>query len=360
MLGRHGDIVVVGVVVALGVFAGVSSCGSSDQNQPSPSEMEGGCGPAPCTDAGVADAVEEDRADTAEADAEAEGRVDADSAEADAQAEAEAEAEGGVDAAIADAEAQAEGSEAGGDAPIDAAASVDACADGGCATCALEAGLVGYWKLDDGSGTVAVDSSGSGNPGTLVNAPTWTTAAPTPYPNASALTFDGVNSFVTMGNPTALRITGPLTVACWFKTSSILGNYRMLVSKWWSGEIDAAYSLFFSNAGLEFSLFNGTTNLSTTVNLVFNDDTWHAVVGTWDGSTARTYFDGVLRDSVTNATFGALADIAHPVNIGTDDRYPPGTGDRFFPGSIDDVRIYNRALSAAEVGALFKGTCSPL
>jgi hypothetical protein len=299
--------------------------------------VDGGCDAAPCADASIADAESEGRADAAVADAEMEGRAEA---------------------AMQDAETESLDVES--DAAVDSAISIDACADGGCETCALGARLVGYWKLDDGSGTAAVDSSGSGNDGTLMNAPTWTTAAPTPYPNTAALSFDGVRTFVTMGNPVALRITGPLTIACWFKTSSPLGDYRMLVSKWWSGEVDAAYSLFFSSAGLHFSLFNGATNLSTTVNLVVNDDTWHAAVGTWDGSTARTYVDGVLRDSVTNTAFGALADIAHPVDIGTDDRYPPGTGDRFFPGSIDDVRIYDRALSAAEVGALFKGTCAPL
>ncbi len=275
------------------------------------------------------------------------------------EARADAEAEVRADAVVADTET--EGTEAPGDAPVDAESSVDACGDAGCSTCALDARLVGYWKLDDGMGTVAVDSSGSGNDGTLTNGPTWTTAAPTPYPNTAALSFDGARSFVTMGNPTALRITGPLTLACWFKTTaSPLIEYRTLVSKWWSGEIDAAYSLYFSSTGLHFGLNNGAMFMGTTVNLVVNDGAWHAVVGTWDGSTARTYVDGLLRDSVTNAAFGALADVAHPLNIGTDDRYPPGTGDRFFPGSIDDVRIYDRALSAAEVGALFNGTCAPL
>jgi hypothetical protein len=311
-----------------------------------PKDVDGGCGAAPCSDATIADAAKEARADAAIADAGAEEGSDA--------AVADGETEDRADTAVADAET--EDPDVHGDAPIDAAS--DACADGGCPTCAIDVGLVGYWKLDDGTGTVAIDSSPSGNNGTLVNAPTWTTAAPTPYPNTGALSFDGMKTFVTMGNPTALRITGPLTVACWFKTSSVLGDYRMLVSKWWSGEIDAAYGLFFSSTGLHLGLFNGTTNLSTTVNLVVNDDTWHAVVGTWDGSTARTYVDGVLRDSITNAAFGPLADITHPVNIGTDDRYAPGTGDRFFPGSIDDVRIYARALSAAEVGALFNGTCA--
>src|SRR5690349_16688012 len=68
--------------------------------------------------------------------------------------------------------------------------------------------VVGYWKLDDGTGTVAADSSGQGNNGTLVNGPTWTAGKV-----GGALQFDGVNDVVDVPNSPSLNISGGITLA---------------------------------------------------------------------------------------------------------------------------------------------------
>lgn len=233
-------------------------------------------------------------------------------------------------------------------------------------SCDAAKGLVGWWSFDEGTGTTSADKSASNNPGTLTGGPTWSTdTAPIKVPNttnAHALAFDGVDTHVEVGNGAALRLTGPLSIVAWFKTTATLANYRTLVSKWWSDGLDAAYALSFSNNGiLGFSLNNSAKvglSATTVAGLVLNDGSWHVAVGTWDGTTARIYVDGVQRGSAAApAGFGALADITYPVRIGTDARYAPSTGDRYFEGLIDDVRIYGRALEPQEVGLLFDGAC---
>src|SRR5258706_16194343 len=76
-------------------------------------------------------------------------------------------------------------------------------------------GLVGYWKLDDALGITAADSSGSGNPGTLINGPLWT-----PGKVGTALSFDGVNDYVDLNNSPSLNPSTQITLAAWINTST--------------------------------------------------------------------------------------------------------------------------------------------
>jgi Concanavalin A-like lectin/glucanases superfamily len=269
---------------------------------------------------------------------------------------------GGVEVGLADVAVDARPDSAPDAAPVDAEAGTPEAGDDAAdaSPCASDVGLVGYWPFEEGAGTTTADLSGNGNAGTLTNSPVWTaTPPPTPYPNHYALTFDGSESYVTMGNPAVLQITDTLSVAAWFQSNASLTNYKTVLSKWWSGGSDAAYSIYWGNgAGPNFAL-SGSTVLAATSPTIYNDGAWHFIAGTWDGTTSSLYIDGVLVDAVTpDAAFGALEDVAHPFDVATDDRYPAGSGDRFFPGLIDDVRVYNRPLTAAEVGALFNGACA--
>ena len=257
----------------------------------------------------------------------------------------------------------ADGSVFDGPGPSDASgddASDGAEPDG--ATCAVDFGLVGYWPFEEGSGTTTADVSGSGNAGTLTNSPMWSaTAPPTPYANAHSLSFDGTSSYVTMGNPSALRLTGPMSLACWFQSSASLGNYQTLVSKWWSGDADAAYSIYWTTGfGPTFAMRSAMgSSIGASATTAFDDGAWHFVAATWTGVTVRLYVDAVEQgDETPDGSFGATADVMHPFDVATDDRYSAGTGDRFFPGLIDDVRVYDRPLTAAEIGKLFDGKCA--
>jgi hypothetical protein len=254
----------------------------------------------------------------------------------------------------------------GGDA-LDAAPAEDggrdATAEAG-PSCALMTGLVGYWPFDEGTGTTTADVSGNGNAGTLENSPVWSASVPpTPYANKHSLLFDGVQSYVTMGNPAVLQLTGALSLTAWFESSATLGNYQTLVSKWWSGGTEAAYSIYWTDGnGPLFAVQNASlSTLGASSATPYTDGTWHFIAATWDGATARLYVDGKPVTATTpDASFGMLSNITDPFDVATDNRYAPGTGDRFFPGNVDDVHVYSRALSAAEVGALFNATCAAL
>jgi len=205
-------------------------------------------------------------------------------------------------------------------------------------------GLVGYWKLDESSGaTTAADSSGSGNNGTLVNmtpASDWVTGH-----IGGGLDFDGSNDYVNCGNNSSLRITSNITVAAWVKTRDCgNGQYNPYVTKG-----DHSYGLQHRQTNrLEFFIYHSGNwyPVQYAVTSSFNN-VWHHVAGTYNGSRVKLYVDGVLR--ATNNHTGSIASSTYNVELG---RCAEDTS-RLYNGVLDSVRIYNRALSAAEITQLY-------
>ncbi len=105
-------------------------------------------------------------------------------------------------------------------------------------TIPAEAELVGWWKLDDGSGTTAIDSSGNGNHGTLINSPEWQTAGDNVKVGSSALEFDfptdgstTSSDYVDCGNKPEFDITDNITLALWVKSDGFRQRYQYFFSK---------------------------------------------------------------------------------------------------------------------------------
>ena len=198
-------------------------------------------------------------------------------------------------------------------------------------------GLVGWWKFDDGAGTTAVDSSVSSSTGTLVGGPTWTVGR-----LAGALNFNGA-SYVSVANQTPYNITGNITVAAWIKVTSFTKAWQAVVTKG-----DGAWRLIRNgtNNSLCFAIDGGPSTVFGNKDVV-NDGQWHHAVGVYDGSNTYLYIDGTL-----DASFpwtGAVLTDAYNVFIGENAQ---ATG-RQFNGLIDDVRVYNVALSASQISALY-------
>ncbi len=199
-------------------------------------------------------------------------------------------------------------------------------------------GLVGWWKLDEGSGTSAGDSSGQGNTGTLAaspGTPTWTTGKI----GSNALNFDGTDDNVSATVVHNIG-TGSFSMTAWVKPNSLNADYRAIIS-------DSAYSpgFFARLANGEFGLIlDGTNELNS--GQVLNIGEWQFLVGVRDGSAVKFFYNGAQTSS--NNTSSA--------NVGTSDNFEIGrdglNGDAF-AGLVDDVRIYNRAISAAEVAKLY-------
>jgi hypothetical protein len=200
-------------------------------------------------------------------------------------------------------------------------------------------GLVAYWKLDEPVSPV-VDTSMNLITGTLTNAPTYSTDTPTniPYSDTGSMAFNGTNQYVAMGNPAALPSgTGARTICAWAKSNSVASGSRVIASFGTAATGKDMY-IGMSTKSLVGGGFSSDLSVSS-----FWDTNWHFIALTYDGTTANLYADGVLKSSAAkswNLTHSAC-------NIGAQ---PNGTA--LWNGNIDDVRIYNRALSAAEIAAL--------
>ncbi len=211
-----------------------------------------------------------------------------------------------------------------------------------------DASLVGLWKLDEMSGTIAADSSGNGNDGTLQGDPQWVEGM-----LDGALDLDGNGDYVDCGNDAVFDITEQVTLAAWVKTRD-MGNGE---DNPWVGKGDTAYALkgFRTGYDVEFFTYDGAWHSAHyATDESFNDE-WHHVAGTYDGSTLMIYVDGVLGSGATLAYAGSISSVTYNINIGRNSQQTS----RHYEGLIDDVRIYNRALTDAEIPAVMTGGGNP-
>jgi concanavalin A-like lectin/glucanase superfamily protein len=225
-----------------------------------------------------------------------------------------------------------------------------------------DAGLVAWWKLDDGSGDTAVDSVGSYD-GALVPGsgdPVWTTDTPEDPDSGSALIFDATPAQGVNCGDIEMDAWTDLSVTTWVKTTNGDRLEHRIVNKDQAG-VTGNFILMESSHGLDnawkFQIGDspGTWYRAIWVTDDPNDGEWHHLVGVVDNAadTVRLYVDGVERASVawTGAT---LYDVENEeIAIGSDSDFDNGT-EQMFDGSIDDVQIYDHALSAAEITYLFE------
>jgi len=210
------------------------------------------------------------------------------------------------------------------------------------------AGLVSNWRFDDGSGTTASDSAGS-NQGTIYGA-LWSTGI-----LGGALDFDGIDDFVDVPDDPSLDGMSALTLTGWVRTGEsgipILNKFVFF-----SGTAaDDSYWLSVTQGGTAYFIYTiGTTVVAKMGTTNVADNSWHHVAGVYTGSGGIIYIDGG-EDPLSRDDFdpgGAINDSSTNFRVGRDNR--AGEPDSFFDGLIDDVRIYNRALSAGEVEQLYE------
>ena len=202
-------------------------------------------------------------------------------------------------------------------------------------------GLMGAWLMDEGSGTTIADSSGNGNTGALVGSPTWVTGV-----KGLALHLGGSDYATCPSNP-SLDITGPLTLAAWVRPDTVATQY--LIKKGTYGGING-YELSLSSAGKVFFRLNqvasgNTYRIDSTTSYPADGSTWMHVAGTYDGTTMRLYVNGVLEASVAGPS--SIISNKQVLGIGAQ-----SNGISPFQGALDEVRVWSRSLSAAEIQAL--------
>lgn len=200
---------------------------------------------------------------------------------------------------------------------------------------------VGTWTLDEGSGAVAHDSSGAGHDLALTGAPSWVAGE-----SGTALQFDGSSQYGQASGP-VLDTTGNFSVAAWVRLDAT-GRFATAVSQ--DGTTTSGFFLQYSGADNRFAFATGEGRaLSDQAPMTGR---WYHLVGVHDANagTYMLYVDGRPQATVWNQATGDAA--PGPLAVGR--AFSGGARSDFWPGSIDQVHVWDRVLSAADVATLYQ------
>jgi hypothetical protein len=211
---------------------------------------------------------------------------------------------------------------------------------------------VSYWKFDDGSGSTAADSKGS-NFGTLNNGPTWATGR-----IGGALSFDGTNDFVRINTAATLPSTS-FSISTWVNAAGYTSSYQTPIFFWNSPGVNVQINLGASgNSAGNLTYYvrdQGSVVIdqwSSGVNIITSPGWYHAVITlekTGNSCTSSFYINGTLvRSNTRTSTSAYLSSASLERSVGS-----AGSQGEPFKGSIDELGIWGRALSANEISTLY-------
>ena len=204
-------------------------------------------------------------------------------------------------------------------------------------------GLVLYLPFDEGSGTIAKDFSGNNNHGTLVNNPQWVDGKV-----GKALSFDGIDDNVIVPHSTTLNVTSTITIIVWIKPKTPFKDFfsksswnvmRIILNEGSINNVKVVYRI------------GGVDVTTLSANNVIVEDEWRHIAWRYNGNQTQIFIDGNSSGLPVNAS-GSLLTNSSEIWF----RWGSGTDQRWYKGLIDEVRIYNRALSDDEIKALYEAT----
>lgn len=203
--------------------------------------------------------------------------------------------------------------------------------------------LVAHWPMDENLGTSVSDTSGNHNHALLLNGGTWVTGKV-----GAGIALDGQNDWLLVSDPGSawsLDLSTSLTISAWVRPASGSGQQKIVsrdnVFEFHLGHAGAGrYSIRLNNAG-------GGAGSTPVV-----PGQWQHLAATWDGRTVRYYFNG--QPDGSSPFEATLSSNNNPLGLGA--RSP---GVHFFAGSLDEVRVYDGALTAEEVAMLHQDTTPP-
>jgi hypothetical protein len=217
---------------------------------------------------------------------------------------------------------------------------------------------VGWWKLDECQGTTANDSSGNGNIGTIVAGDTsgtndstgtcssgandemWSNGA-TGKLNSS-LHFDGTNDYTDVGNSTILNLSNNIyTISAWIKTNST-GSWKWIYQFGEHASNKDRSLVIDSNNKARLYIYGNNATSTTSV----TDNLWHHILGTSDGTNFKIYVDGKL-EGTSQPSFETYTYTG--ARIG----YNNSSSKYWFNGQIDDVQIFNYALTPEQIKIIY-------
>lgn len=209
--------------------------------------------------------------------------------------------------------------------------------------------LVGWWKLDETEGRDVADSSGNNNIGKILDGtPKW---QPNGGKVGGALLLDGQLDFVHIANEQSFDFTDEMTVAAWVKVNSVDKWWQAIVTKgdsaWRFHHYEQSGRVAFHATGL--STPNMRQHGGPAGDADVADGQWHHVAAVYGGGKSCIYIDGRPDNEIDMS--GSIATNNEPVCIGENSQ----ARGRAFNGMIDDVRIFDYALSPAEISMLCRG-----
>jgi hypothetical protein len=193
-------------------------------------------------------------------------------------------------------------------------------------------GLIGWWRFDEGSGTVANDSSKAGHPGTLTNSPSYVAGVRGPY----SLLFNGNNTVVSTTSD--FIGTSAITIAVWINPKSYGGGLPFI--------IDNGKTRLFMNSGDTSYRFRSDGSTTAQISAQALNTLTHLAITRDASGNAQYYVNGVASGSSQSSG----APVAGSTNVGIGNVIAANNG---FDGTLDDVRIYNRVLTTQEIKDLY-------
>jgi hypothetical protein len=201
-------------------------------------------------------------------------------------------------------------------------------------------GLVAYWKFDEGSGTTVSDSSGNGNTGTLVNGPLWTAGRV-----GNGLYFDGIDDNITVPDSNSLDLSSSFTLSAWVNPASTFTDFRSILAKNYKYYLYASSTGFCGDGSPLGGLYDGM-DITVCQPSPLPANIWTHLTVTYNGSTLTLYRNGVA--VATSTVSGTLSPSTGILQVAAS-QYG-----EYFQGFIDEVRIYNRALSNTEIQTIYQ------
>ncbi len=214
----------------------------------------------------------------------------------------------------------------------------------------IASNLQGYWDLDEATSTTAYDASGNNNNGTFGGSPTWQSGSNCKI--GSCLSFGG-SGYFSAGTSNTLDLTNNFTIATWVKVNANGTPGYYILTKRNDGSLGDNYALAYGLVSLGASKYTLWSDFTAAARIpltsTVTDTNWHHVAYTYDGTTVSGYLDGVL-DATSTQSFSFQTNTS-TFRVGTSN----GSAN-LLNGSLDDIQIYNKALSATDVADIYNMT----
>ena len=213
----------------------------------------------------------------------------------------------------------------------------------------IEDGLVAYYNFDGDYLDATANGNDGTNSGTVLNQAELTgTITGATFTSSSkvgkyAMSFDGIGDYISTPNVNSLDITDEITLSAWINFNDTPSNqYNSIISKYWSG-----YELYTRNygEGIQMLLSGTTGNCYTTTGSGLTDENWHHVLSKFNGNYGEIWIDNTLE--LNCSISGTIDTNTRALYIGSRET------NNYFNGSLDDVRIYDRALTTQEISDIY-------